>query len=162
MKFNAMTVIIFASAALILIGIFCLWRVVFSKMPNPALIKGQIRIGNAIFTVELATTTLEQARGLSFRENLADGSGMLFTFGPGVQNFWMKDMNFPIDIIWIAGGRVVGFVQDARPQPEAHLWELTVYASPNGVDKVLEVNAGVVAKNGINVGDTVTEGPGTE
>ena len=74
----------------------------------------------------------------------------------------MKDMNFPIDIIWIAGSKVAGFAENAAPQPGARLWELSIYTSPDGVDKVLEVNAGVVAKDNIKVGDTVTESGGME
>lgn len=157
-----MIIIIFVIVALIVLGVFGLWYVVLSKSANPPLKKGEIHIDDATFTVELATTTIEQARGLSFRASLAEESGMLFTFSPGIQNFWMKDMNFPIDIIWIAGGKVVGFEQDAKPQPGVPLWRLTIYTSPDGVDKVLEVNAGIVAKDGIKIGDAVMEGPGTE
>ncbi len=149
-----------ASIVLILAGLFLLWRAVMSKAPNPPLAAGQVRIRNATFTVEMATTTLEQARGLSFRASLAEGSGMLFTFSHGVQSFWMKDMNFPIDIVWISDGKVVGFVQDAKPEPGVPLWNLTVYTSPGGVDKVLEVNAGTVARDGIKIGDLVVVGQG--
>jgi uncharacterized protein len=156
-----MTAILFFSIALILLGIFFLWHAVISKSPNPALPAGQVSVGRNVFTVELATTTTEQMRGLSFRASLAKGSGMLFTFSPGIQNFWMKDMNFPIDIIWIASGKVVGFAEHAAPQPGAPLWELTVYTSPDGVDRVLEVNAGTVTQDDIKVGDTVTFGPNT-
>ena len=157
-----MIIIIFVIIALVALGVFGAWYVVLSKSANPPLTKGEVRIDGATFMVELATTTMEQARGLSYRASLAEGSGMLFTFSPGVQNFWMKDMNFPIDIIWIAGGRVAGYAQDAKPQPGVSLWGLTIYTSPSGVDKVLEVNAGVVAKYGMKIGDTVAEGPGTE
>ena len=86
---------------------------------------------------------------------------MLFVFSsPGIQNFWMKDMNFPIDIIWISGGKVAGFAQDAEPQPGVPLWRLTIYTSPNNVDQVLEVPAGTVAKDGITIGAPVVIGPG--
>jgi uncharacterized membrane protein (UPF0127 family) len=159
MNRHTMFIIIFTSIVLILIGVFFLWHLVLSRAPNPPLKTRQISIGNNIFTVELATTTFERARGLSFRANLAEGTGMLFVFDPGIQNFWMKDMNFPIDIIWIAGNKVVGFAEDAKPQPGASLWDLTIYTSPDGVDKVLEVNAGMVAGDGIKIGDAVTFGP---
>jgi uncharacterized membrane protein (UPF0127 family) len=162
MKTHTMIIIIIVAILLIVIGVFFLWHIVLSQNANPPLKQGKVSIGNTTFMVELATTTLEKTRGLSYRASLAEGTGMLFTFNPGIQNFWMKDMNFPIDIIWIAGGKVAGFVQDAEPQPGAQLWALTIYSSPDGVDKVLEVNAGVVAKDGIKVGDGVTIGPGTE
>lgn len=152
------TAAILVCLVLISLGGIYFWKIAFSKTPNPPLKTDRVRINNAVFTVELATTTLEQARGLSFRANLAEGSGMLFTFSPGVRNFWMKDMNFPIDIIWIADGKIAGFAQGAQPQPGARLWELTIYSSPDGVDKVLEVNAGIVAKDNIHIGDPVVFG----
>jgi hypothetical protein len=157
-----MIIMIIVAIALILIGVFFLWHIVLSQNANPPLTKGKVTIGATTFSIELATTTMEKMRGLSYRTGLAEGTGMLFTFTPGVQNFWMKDMNFPIDIIWIAGGKVAGFAENAAPQPGARLWELAIYTSPDGVDKVLEVNAGVVAKDNIKVGDTVTESGGME
>lgn len=120
---------------------------------NPPLIKNTVKIGNAAFEVEIASTTTEQTRGLSFRDGLSEGAGMLFLFNrPSVQSFWMKDMKFSIDIIWIGGGKVLGFVENAAPQP---VWGLKIYYSPDGTDKVLEVNAGTVARDGIKVGDAV-------
>jgi uncharacterized membrane protein (UPF0127 family) len=85
---------------------------------------------------------------------------MFFTFATGsVQSFWMKDMNFPLDMIWISGNTVVGFAQNvSAPAPGMALWKLPIYASPGNTDKVLEVNAGTVAKYNIRVGDAVTIG----
>ena len=128
--------------------------------PNQPLRNGQVMVGSAVFNVEIASSTVEKARGLSYRTSLGENSGMLFLFDRGaVQNFWMKDMNFPLDMIWIGGGRVLGFAENAAPQPGAQLWELKVYNSPDGTDQVLEVNAGTVAKDNINVGDPVSMGP---
>jgi uncharacterized membrane protein (UPF0127 family) len=155
-------IIILISIALVLAGIFFLWHLVFSKTPNPQLKSGEVSIGKNVFTVEMATTTIEEARGLSFRTSLAEGTGMLFTFNPGIQNFWMKDMNFPIDIIWISQGKVAGFVENAKPEPGVSLMRLTIYTSPDNVDRVLEVNAGIVAKDGIKAGDEVSFGAGTD
>ena len=127
---------------------------------NPPLPRDTVRIDGATLSVEIASTTLERMNGLSFRPSLGADDGMLFLFGsPAIQNFWMKDMNFPLDMIWIASGTVVGFVQDAVPQPGAALWSLKIYSSPDGTDKVLEVNAGMVAQYNIKIGDTVEIGP---
>lgn len=132
----------------------------FTHAVNPALPAGKLSMDGNTWTVELATTTIQQALGLSGRESLGANDGMLFVFsGPGVQNFWMKDMNFPLDMIWISGNAVAGFAQDAAPQPGDPLWKLKIYASPYNVDKVLEVVAGTVAKYNIKVGDTVTISP---
>jgi hypothetical protein len=127
---------------------------------NPALPTQKLSIDGNTWTVEMATTTIQQALGLSGRESLGANDGMLFVFGgPGVQNFWMKDMNFSLDMIWISGNTVAGFAQDAAPQPGAPLWKLKIYTSPYNVDKVLEVVAGTVAKYNIKVGDVVTISP---
>jgi uncharacterized protein len=149
---------------LIALGVLFVWRTVLSR-PNPPLPQNTVRIGSTTFTVEFATTVTEQTRGLSGRQSLADGTGMLFPFSrPRVQSFWMKDMNFPIDMIWIgsttltASGRtgiVLGFAQNAKPQPGTPLWGLKIYTSPGGVDTVLEVPAGTVTKDGIKVGEPV-------
>lgn len=129
------------------------------RRANPPLLPGTVRIGSAIFNVEIASTTLERTRGLSFRESLGEDQGMLFIFElPAVQHFWMKDMHFSLDIIWIGGDKVLGFAQNAAPQPGVSPWGLTVYDSPDGTDKVLEVNAGTVLKDNIHVGDSVQIG----
>lgn len=133
-----------------------------TDIANPTLPEERLSIDRGMWTVELATTAVEQARGLSYRTSLAPDAGMLFVFGtPGTQNFWMKDMHFPLDIIWIAeNGTVAGFAQDVpAPEPGTALWNLPVYTSPPGVNEVLEVNAGTVAKFGISVGDRVTLSP---
>jgi uncharacterized membrane protein (UPF0127 family) len=115
----------------------------------------QLSIDGATFNVEIASTMVEQARGLSYRTSLGENDGMLFIFGSGsVQNFWMKDMNFPLDMIWISGNTVVGFAQDAPAEPGV-AFPSQIYSSPSNTDKVLEVNAGTVAKYGIKVGDAV-------
>jgi uncharacterized membrane protein (UPF0127 family) len=125
---------------------------------NPPLPRETITVGSTQFNVEMATTMVEQSCGLSGRSELMDGDGMLFLFGSGsIQSFWMKDMNFPIDIIWISKGKVVGFAQNAPiPVPGAQLWQLPIFNSPPGVDTVLEVPAGTVAKDHIQVGDAMT------
>jgi uncharacterized protein len=156
MKSPTMAITIFLSVALIVLVMLYLWYVFFFHRVNPPLPQNTVTVGDNVFEVEIASTTTEQALGLSGRSGLGDNQGMFFAFNsPGVQNFWMKDMKFSIDIIWIAGNKVAGFAQNAAPQPGVPLWNLKIFTSPNGVDKVLEVNAGTVAKDGIQIGDTV-------
>jgi uncharacterized protein len=128
---------------------------------NPPLAAEPLAIDGVTFNVEVASTALEQTRGLSFRPSLGANDGMLFIFDTGsVQTFWMKDMNFPLDMIWISGNTVAGFAQDVpAPAPGVQLWQLPIYSSPGNTDKVLEVNAGTVAKYNIKVGDSLTIGP---
>ncbi|PIR68178.1 hypothetical protein COU49_02420, partial [Candidatus Nomurabacteria bacterium CG10_big_fil_rev_8_21_14_0_10_35_16] len=62
----------------------------------------QVRISGEEIQVELALTQEERLQGLSNRTNLNPGSGMLFIFEQsGEHPFWMKEMNFPLDMIWI-------------------------------------------------------------
>ncbi|HUZ93174.1 MAG TPA: DUF192 domain-containing protein [Candidatus Paceibacterota bacterium] len=132
--------------------------------PNPPLKSGtltvagpELKVDGAVFNVEIASTTLELTRGLSYRASLGTNDSMLFLFGkPGIQNFWMIGMKFPLDMIWIGGDIVLGAAENVpAPASGTAIWQLPIYNSPDGTDKVLEVNAGTVAKYGIKAGDTV-------
>jgi uncharacterized membrane protein (UPF0127 family) len=82
--------------------------------------------------------------------------GMLFLFDtPGSYGFWMKDMQFPIDILWIRGWRLVGFTEEVPTEPGKPPSELSIYYPPEEVDRVLEVNAGVSKRFGFKEGDRV-------
>ncbi len=164
-----MTKNVFIIAVLFVVLAAVVFGYYFLGMQNPALRKAQVTIGTKTFQVEVASTTLERARGLSGRDSLAEDSGMFFIFdAPSDYGFWMKDMKFPIDIIWIKGspsqilpgktweGKVAGFAENAAPEPSKSVWDLKIYYPPEPVDRVLEVNAGDVAKYGIKVGDKVS------
>lgn len=118
--------------------------------------KGRVAIGARVFRVDVARSEEELVRGLAGREKLTPDEGMLFTFVvPDVYNFWMKDMKFPLDFIWIRGGEVVGITENAQVELDRDGSELTVYSPQSEVDNVLEVNAGTAAAQGIQVGDPV-------
>jgi len=113
----------------------------------------QVKIGDAVFSVEVAQTFEERIRGLSGRTGLKRGEGMLFIFEkPDLHSFWMKGMIFSLDLIWIKGDQVVGISEDLPPDSSA---SPKIYYPPTSVDKVLEINGGLVAKYGIRIGDTV-------
>ena len=78
-----------------------------------------VTIGAATWPVELAITPAERSQGLSGRDVLPTGTGMLFIFeGDQHLTFWMPDMNFPLDMVWIDSGcRVVDATLNA-PVPE--------------------------------------------
>lgn len=157
MKPAAKKMTILISIAIILLGIagIAAYFLIFHRA-NPPLPTNTVTVNDATFNVEIASTSVEQARGLSYRASLGTNDGMLFIFGSSsIQHFWMKDMNFPLDMIWVSGNTVVGFVQNAEPKPGASLLSLPIYTSPDKTDKVLEVNAGVVARYNIKVGDTI-------
>lgn len=114
-------------------------------------------LGSKVLMVEMSETPKEREQGLSDRKNLCLDCGMFFVFDQeGFYPFWMRRMYFDIDILWIADDRVVDITFAAtRPSKEEFDSPKIVYMSKLPVDKVLEVNAGWVEKNGIKVGDEV-------
>src|SRR6185436_18462817 len=72
----------------------------------------KVRIGDNVFSVEIAETPETRAQGLGDRASIGANNGMLFLFdAPGNYGFWMKDMRFSIDIMWIKDNKVVGFAE---------------------------------------------------
>lgn len=111
-----------------------------------------ITIGNTTVTAELATTPTQQEDGLSNRTALADGTGMLFVFPqPADLGFWMKDMRFPLDIIFIdADKTIITIAPNLSPDtyPQAfHPSSLAKY--------VLEVPAGFAAAHAVAIGQKI-------
>lgn len=141
--------------AIFIVSVF-IWQLVTGLQNGGKKVDGlsQVKIDENVFLVEIANDPAEMVKGLSGRESLAGNRGMLFLFGaPTIQTFWMKGMNFPLDIIWIKGNTVAGFAKNAPPDNSQ---APAIYASPEPVDKVLEINAGLVKKLGINVGDKIS------
>jgi uncharacterized membrane protein (UPF0127 family) len=98
---------------------------------------------------------------LSGRPSLAPGTGMLFIFETeGVYYFWMKDMRFPLDMVWISAGCVVvDITKDAPPpEPGQALAELARYSPSQPAQYVLEINAGEAEAADIHAGDPVEFG----
>lgn len=113
-----------------------------------------VRIGDTEIAVELATTSAAVQKGLSGRSSLDPERGMLFIFQkPDRYRFWMPDMHFPIDIIWIEGGKVLGI--DADVSPDFNPANPRFYMPPRPVRYVLEVHAGFARSRTIAVGDAV-------
>lgn len=130
---------------------------VFLKPINPVAKKKSLAIKNQTFEVEVADTALSQSRGLSGKEGLGDSQGMLFIFDrPSNYGFWMKDMKFPIDIIWINRSRIAGFSENLQPEPKKSVFSLPIYYPPESIDKVLEVNAGAVKRYNFSEGDEIS------
>lgn len=101
--------------------------------------------------VEIAATPREQEKGLGDRDVLAWGHGMYFAYSkPAFYAFWMKDMRFSIDIVWLRNGRIVEF--DPNVPFEKGGNGPTVRPSVLS-DAVLEVPAGYAAAKGWRVGD---------
>lgn len=134
---------------LILVIIFFLLFFIFFQKPGEIKI---VKIAGQDVKVELAITSAEKEKGLSARQGLDENEGMLFVFDkPGEYAFWMKDMNFAIDIVWLdASNQVVHIEKNATPESYPNTFN-------PGVDAkyVLEVISGFSEKNNLKEGDSV-------
>lgn len=135
----------------------------------------KLQAGNQTLAVEIANDSQKMQQGLSGRESMSDNQGMLFDFGnqaSATPAFWMKDMKFDLDFIWIQNKKIVGITANV-PAPIEN-WKLETptlrselrpigvgvgnlpkYYPPSPVDRVLEVNAGWAERNNVKVGDEV-------
>lgn len=112
----------------------------------------EIRINDHIFSTEVIMTPEKRALGLSGRRELCFDCAMLFVFEkPGNSSFWMKDMIFDLDIIWILSDEIMGI--DKNVSHERGSAEIVRPQIP--VDKVLEINAGGSDRLNLKVGDKV-------
>lgn len=113
-----------------------------------------VMIGDVRIPVELATNTVAIEKGLSGRISLDHDKGMLFVFEkPAKYRFWMPDMNFPIDIIWVNNSTVVHISKNVtnifnKENP-------TFYTPKEPAQYVIEVNAGFSSMYNIILGDEV-------
>ncbi len=117
-----------------------------------------LRVDGAEFPVELAVTLEERSQGLSGRDSLPSGTGMLFIYeAEGAHTFWMKDMQFPLDFVWISGECLVVEVTAGAPPPEPGQSpnDLPRYSPPGPVRYILEINAGEAETADIDPGDVV-------
>ncbi|MCL1972255.1 MAG: DUF192 domain-containing protein [Endomicrobia bacterium] len=95
----------------------------------------------------VANSPKAKAEGLSYKKEIPE-DGMIFFF-PELEtlSFWMKDMNFPIDMIWIAEDRVVGIEKNVpAPEPGTKITDLKTYSPNEKADIVVEVEAGASDK----------------
>lgn len=111
-----------------------------------------VKINDVEIAVEVADTTEARAQGLSGRESLPESSGMLFAFNhPARYGFWMKEMKFAIDIVWISEERrVVGVTKEILPETFPQIF----YPS-RAVKYVLELPAGWAEARDIDIGTSV-------
>lgn len=130
-----------------------------ASTPSPTPSISRVTVGGKTINVTLADSDEEKIKGLSGTTFLPGDSGMLFSYADNKASpkFWMKGMLIPLDIIWIANGKIVSLDRSVpvpdKGTPDA---KLQIYQSPVPVDYVLEVNSGFSSLNNIEVGDSVT------
>lgn len=139
--------------ALLVIGSYL--NIFLGNLAPQAAASTQVRINDLVITAEVAKTPEAKSKGLSGRENLAPNSGMLFVFDREDRfGFWMKDVKFPIDIIWIDDTkRIADITHSAQPEPRVPDNLLRIYRGSVPVLYVLEVPAGTAVANNLRIGD---------
>jgi len=136
------------SIGLLLVGLFFWYQGPSAKFPHLS----QVELGGHVVGVTIANTPETRARGLSGRMALAPDEGMLFMFPEdGRYGFWMKDMLFSIDILWLSDeGRIVSMVQNLSPETYPKTFE-----PEQAARSVLELRAGWVKEHGVQLGDII-------
>jgi uncharacterized membrane protein (UPF0127 family) len=114
----------------------------------------QVQIGRRLLEVELVTTPESITQGLSGRDSIGS-DGMLFLFShPIAAQFWMKEMKFDLDLVWLVNQKVIGITENVpKPDQTISLDQLPLYSPPGPVNMVLEIPAGQAKEWQLEVGD---------
>lgn len=126
--------------------------------PAPVFTGPAVTIGGVTFRAEVAHTPADRVQGLSDRDELAAGTGMLFVFESGVvSSFWMNGMRFALDFVWIgADCTVAGTTVNVPPPSSDSDTSPPIFNSPTQAAYTFEINAREVNEYGIEVGDSVS------
>lgn len=108
-----------------------------------------VKIGKEKYRLYVSDTEPKRMRGLSEVASMPNNQGMLFIFEePDTYGFWMKDMKFPLDMIFLRESKVVDLkenvLETSFPQ---------IYYPITAVDAVIELRTGQIKKTGIRIGD---------
>ena len=112
-------------------------------------------INNKTFILDVAKTDEEKTIGLAKYDKLPQNMGMLFPFQvQDYYHFWMKDMKFPIDIIYIKDNKIVDIFTNC-PRPLTPDENLKIYTPKTKSNFVLEINANLSKTYNFKIGDTI-------
>ena len=147
---------IFTLIVAIILFLLPSWINVYRAVNEQGILKAEITFENdEVIFAGTAITEAQKRQGLSGREQLLGNEGLLFFHEPPEKPaYWMKDMNFPIDIIWIRDGEIVDIHENLQPENPAK----TFYSPKSKINNVLEVNAGFVSENEVKIGDLLDIG----
>ncbi len=142
--------------ALIIISII-LFFVYVNKNLDKKPASTEIKMASSTIYAQIADSDTERSLGLSYTKELGKNAGMLFIFDQiGSKNFWMRDMNYDLDIIWLDENKqVTGFFENAKRESYNKLNPSSskVFHSPEQTKYVLELNAGSIKELKIKVSD---------
>lgn len=125
-------------------------------MSLPDRSRALIQVGDYQMTVEVVNSPESVTLGLSGRDEIG-ADGMLFVLPErSVARFWMKDMRFDLDMVWIDNWRIIGVTQRVPAPAEGTATKsLPIYPSPEKVTAVLEVPAGYAQEHGLETDDVI-------
>lgn len=114
----------------------------------------QVTLKDVPLNVLVAKNAYQQEKGLGGRDSLAPYDGMLFPFSfPARYGFVMRDMTFPIDIVWLNAGVVVDIAPNVQPEPGVAEEQLRRYLPRAEANLVIELPAGWVQAHNLQIGD---------
>ncbi len=129
---------------LLLLAVLLVSGLIFLRQSNTNTV---LRAKNQDFYLETVSSEASQQKGLSGRSLLAPEAGMLFLYTSSTERcFWMKDMRFPIDIIWADANRRITRIEP-KLSPDTYPQSYCADAQ-----YVIELPAGSAAKNGLQAG----------
>ncbi len=119
-----------------------------------------LRIGGEDVKVLVANSPTHRFKGWSGRDGMGQYGGMLFIFPyRGQHAMVMREMRFPLDIVWVEGNQIVDIAPNVQTEPGRSEAELTPYFSRLPSTKVLELPAGFTREHGVKIGDEVEVDP---
>jgi uncharacterized membrane protein (UPF0127 family) len=158
-KGNATSVVLVIIGILIVGGWMFLGRTpleqnsTFTASSTPSASESFMKINGKIVSLIVADTIEERELGLGGRVSLGENEAMIFVFDiPAQYEFWMKDMKFPIDIIWLDEKFKVVHIE-SNVTPETYPDE--VFVPEENSLYVIETAALFAEKNNLKIGDTV-------
>ena len=148
-----LSAVLFVAIGISLIGLFVFLQRSPPRTESSFDNHDTVTLKNQTIRIARADTPEKRARGLGGRSGLAPDEGMLFIYSnDGYYAFWMKDMRFAIDILWLSKDGAINYIQEsvaASTYP-------TSFSPPFPARFVLELPAGYVSEFDVKIGDSVS------
>lgn len=110
----------------------------------------KVKVGNKKYCLYFADTLEKRTSGLS-NKTITESEGMLFTYEePGFRRFWMKEMLYSLDLIYIKDGTVVDYHENVSPDTYPK-----TFTSSSPANKIIELKAGEIKKSSLKKGDSI-------
>jgi len=124
--------------------------------PSTPTAEASAQINSQECDLDIEDTDEERMKGLSDRDNLNEDAGMLFVFEKKDRySFWMKNVKFPLDIIFIDDNKIVDMYKNVPAQADKDTASLPLYTSKAPANYVLEIKGGLADEYEFKIGDTV-------